>query len=224
MTKNISRYRNSIVLLIAATLLLLGCQPAYYYTMEKFGVHKRDLLVKWVQKARDSQEEAKEQFKSALEQFSSVVNIEGGQLQEKYKQLNTQFEASESKAEDVHDRIAKVEDVAKALFREWEKELKQYSNEKMRKISQQKLTDTQQQYAKLIGAMKRAEKNIEPVLSTFRDQVLFLKHNLNAQAISSIQSELLSVESDVALLISDMEASIQEADTFIRKMSQEKVS
>jgi predicted nucleic acid-binding Zn-ribbon protein len=224
MTKNISQDRNSISLLIAATLLLLGCQPAYYYAMEQFGVHKRDLLVKWVQKARDSQKEAKEQFKSALEQFSSVVNVEGGQLQQKYKQLNTEFEASESKAEDVHDRITKVEDVAKALFKEWESELKQYSNDKMRKISQQKLTVTQRQYTTLIGAMKRAEKSIEPVLSTFKDQVLFLKHNLNAQAIASIQGELVSVESDVASLISDMEASIQEADTFIRNMSQEKAS
>ena len=66
--------------------------------------------------------------------------------------------------------------------------------------------------------MKRAERKIDPVLSAFQDQVLYLKHNLNAQAIASLQSELASIEIDVARLIKEMEASIKEADSFIRTM------
>ena len=72
----------------------------------------------------------------------------------------------------------------------------------------------------LIDAMKRVENKIDPVLSAFRDQVLFLKHNLNAQAIASLKSELASVEDDVAALIKEMEASIAEADKFIKTMPQ----
>ena len=72
--------------------------------------------------------------------------------------------------------------------------------------------------AQLIGAMKRAERKIDPVLAAFRDQVLYLKHNLNAQAIASLQSELASIETDVAKLIKEMEASIKEADAFISSM------
>jgi DUF1680 family protein len=72
--------------------------------------------------------------------------------------------------------------------------------------------------AQLIGAMKRAERKIDPVLAAFRDQVLYLKHNLNAQAIASLQSELASIETDVAKLIKEMEASIKEADGFISSM------
>jgi hypothetical protein len=67
--------------------------------------------------------------------------------------------------------------------------------------------------------MKRAEKKIAPVLSAFRDQVLFLKHNLNAQAVASLQGELVSIESDVASLIREMEASINEADSFIQSLA-----
>ncbi|MHC4122247.1 MAG: DUF2959 family protein [Planctomycetota bacterium] len=72
--------------------------------------------------------------------------------------------------------------------------------------------------AQLINAMKRAETKIEPVLSAFRDQVLFLKHNLNAQAIASLHDELASVEADIASLIKEMEASIAEANAFIEAM------
>jgi len=209
-----------VMSVIAICTIITGCQTAYYKTMEKFGVHKRDIMVDRVKEARDSQEEAKEQFKSALEQFSSVLGFQGGDLEEKYNKLNDAYKASEKKAEKVHDRIESVEDVAEALFDEWEDELSQYTNKNLRSASERQLRQTKREYKKLIGAMKRAEKKIEPVLSAFRDQVLFLKHNLNARAIASLKSELVSVESSVGSLIREMEKSIREADEFIRSMAQ----
>ena len=211
--------RTSII--IFCVLLVVGCQSIYYKTMETFGYHKRDLLVSRVQDARDAQEDAKEQFQSALEKFSAVVEFRGGELEEKYKQLNTELEKSESRAKAVRKRISSVQDVAKALFNEWESELSQYTNDELRRASEQKLEQTQQRYTQLIGAMKRAESKIDPVLSAFRDQVLFLKHNLNAQAIASLQDELASVETNIAALIKEMEASIVEADAFIKAMTKE---
>jgi type I site-specific restriction endonuclease len=189
--------------------------------MEKFGYHKRDILVDRVQDASDAQQEAKDQFKSALERFSSVVNFKGGELKEKYDKLSLELETCESKAEAVHKRIDSVEDVAEALFDEWEGELEQYTNKKLARSSKSKLDDTRKRYTKLIGAMKRAEKKIDPVLKVFRDQVLFLKHNLNAQAISSLRDELDSIKSDISSLIKDMEASINESSAFIKAMAAE---
>ena len=206
---------------LIAIFFLAGCQTAYYKTMEKIGIHKRDIMVDRVEKARDSQEEAKEQFKSALEEFSSVLNFKGGDLEEKYNKLNDEYEESEEKASDVKRRIDAVEDVSEALFSEWEEELEQYSSQSLRRNSETKLRKTRKQYKQLIGAMKRAEKKIAPVLSAFRDQVLFLKHNLNAQAIASLQSELVSVEANVASLIKEMEASIAEANVFIKTIAKD---
>lgn len=205
-------------LLLATSLSLFGCQSAYYAGMEKIGYHKRDLMVSDVEKARDAQQEAKEQFKSALDRFTSVLNVEGGKLQEKYDTLNAEYEKSEAKAQAVHDRIDSVEDVSKALFSEWEVELKEYTSANLRKSSQTKLTKTRTQYAKLIKAMRRAERKMPPVLGKFKDQVLFLKHNLNAQAITSLKSELGTVESNINALIKEMESSIKQADTFISSM------
>ena len=59
---------------------------------------------------------------------------------------------------------------------------------------------------------------MDPVLGTFRDYVLYLKHNLNAQAIASLQGELSGVEADVSTLIEEMEASIDEARAFVASM------
>ncbi len=218
------RITNSVVLYTALLVIapaLGGCERTYYKTMEVFGYHKRDLLVERVEDARDAQEDAKEQFQSALEKFSAVVNFKGGELEDKYKELKDELERSESKADAVRKRIDDVEDVSEALFREWESELGQYTNERLRRSSEQKLGQTRRGYSQLISAMKRAESKIAPVLSAFRDQVLFLKHNLNAQAVASLREEMVSVEADIASLIKEMEASIAEADEFIEAMVKE---
>ena len=211
----------TLVPLLFLFFLTGGCQTAYYGAMEKLGIHKRDIMVDRVEEARDSQEEAKQQFQSALEQFTTVLNYKGGKLEDKYNTLQAEYDKSEAKAEEVKKRIDAVEDVSEALFDEWEDELDQYTNKSLRRDSEKKLIQTRRQYEQLIKAMRRAEAKIEPVLTAFRDQVLYLKHNLNAQAIASLQNELVAVESDIAVLIKEMEASIKEADSFINTMLQE---
>jgi hypothetical protein len=206
-------------ILVIAALSITSCRSAYYKTMEAFGQHKRDILVSRVEGARDAQEDAKEQFKSALEKFTDVVQFSGGQLQDKYNLLKSELDKSKSKAESVRNRIDGVENVAKALFKEWEDELDQYASDELRRSSEQTLKQTRQRYSQLITAMKRAESKIEPVLTAFNDQVLFLKHNLNAQAVASLHNELASVEADIATLIKEMETSIAEANEFINAMA-----
>jgi len=200
------------------SLLLSSCSTAYYKALEGIGIPKRELMVHRVEKARDTQEEAKEQFQTALEKFKAIANFDGGELEDKYNQLNSEFEASEKQAEDVNKRISDIENVSEALFEEWEEELNQYESAFLRRNSAKKLSATRQHYAQMIATMKRAETTMEPVLRAFRDQVLYLKHNLNAKAIASLQDEVTSVESDIAVLIESMEKSIDEANAFIKTM------
>lgn len=210
-----------ILTALIVLLLLTGCSSIYYGTMEKLGHHKRDILVGRVSEARDSQLQTKEQFASALEEFKSVLGFEGGELEQQYRQLKATLDDSEDQAEEVRQRVAAVEDVAEALFAEWDAELDQYSNARMRSLSERQLKQTREQYYRLISAMKKAEAKIDPVLDPLRDQVLFFKHNLNARAISSLQLELRHVETDVSRLIRDMELAIKEADRFISALQQE---
>ena len=211
----------NMVMIVICFSALAGCQSAYYGTLEKVGIHKRDVMVDRVEDARDAQEDAKEQFQSALEQFTSVVAVRGGDLEKKYNKLNDTYEECEEKADAVHKKISKVEGVSEALFDEWEDELELYSSPRLREDSRNKLNQTRRDYKRLIKAMKRAEKKIEPVLVAFRDQVLYLKHNLNAQAISSLKNELVAIEDNVAGLVSEMELSIKEAEQFINALRQE---
>lgn len=206
------------IFLLGLALAGAGCSSVYYHTMEKFGYAKRDLLVERVDDTRQAQTAAKEQFASALEHFLAVTKVEGGELQRKYDELNREFSRSEARAKEVHERIASVEDVAGALFREWQQELGQYANEALRQESQRQLDVTHRRYEELVRLMRRAAARMDPILATFHDQVLFLKHNLNARAIASLDSTSRTLEADVSRLIADMEASIRESEAFIKSL------
>ncbi len=198
--------------------LLTACSSAYYGGLEKIGIPKRDVMVYRVAKARDTQQETKEQFKSALEQFTALTRYQGGDLETIYKRLNNEYEDSVKQADLVKKRISDIEDVSDALFREWETEITQYNNASFKISSQQKLNATKAQYRLLITTMKSTEAKLPPILSVFKDHVLFLKHNQNANAIASLKNELGSIKSDVNNLVNAMEKSINEANAFIKTM------
>jgi ElaB/YqjD/DUF883 family membrane-anchored ribosome-binding protein len=211
----IKRLTKAVTVATILTLFLTGCESTYYSAMEKVGIHKREILVDRIEEAQEAQQEGQEQFKSALDQFKSVTNYDGGNLEAVYEQLNDEYERSEDAAASIREHINDVNSVAEALFDEWNDELKQYTNANLRRDSEQQLKDTQLRYQRLYGAMQKAEKSIDPVLNALRDNTLYLKHNLNARAITSLKSELGNVNSDVSSLIQAMESAIQESNSFI---------
>jgi hypothetical protein len=212
---------HGVLLLVLALILIVcaGCRSAYYAAWEQFGKHKRDLLRESVVDARDDQEAASEQFKDALTRLRELYGVkDGGDLEKIYDRLKVDYDRSVNRADAVHKRIKDVEQVADDLFEEWDGELRSISNDRLKQDSAQKLRATRQKYDSLHAAMKRAEKSMDPVLRQFNDQVLYLKHNLNAQAISSLRGETMDIEKEIAKLIEDMNASIAEANSFIRAL------
>lgn len=207
-----------LCLLVGLTCFTASCATTYYRAMETFGIEKRDILVDRVKSARESQEEAGEQFQSALDSFREVVQFDGGDLERKYEKLNAEYERSEAKAEEVSNRIDSVEKVANDLFNEWEDELGEYSNPNLRRSSERLLRETRGRYSDMMRAMRRAEDKMPPVLAQLKDQVLYLKHNLNAQAIGSLQGVADELEIDVDALLKELQKSIAEANEFIAAM------
>jgi len=210
----------AISTLLPTLLVVPGCASAGIALREQFGVAKRQQLVDRVEDARDSQERAKEQFQSALEQFLSVTGQTGtgGELERRYRELSSAYDRSASRAETVGKRIDSVEAVGSALFREWNSELSQYTDERLRSASEQQLRESQARYDELIRVMRSAEARMKPVLASLHNQVLYLKHNLNAQAIAGLQGVAIEVENDLTGLIREMEEAIAEADRFIAQM------
>ena len=213
-------------LVVAACLLgsavgLGGCDRLYYGAMKKVGFEKRDILVKRVRDARQSQQKAQEEFKTALERLREIVDVEGGKLEETYERLDDELERSEDRARDVRNRIKDVREVSKDLFSEWDRELGKYSDRRLRAESERELRETRRRTDALIASMARVEQRIDPVLKPLRDRVLFLKHNLNARALGALTKELGALSTNVDALVADMQQAIGEADAYLKTMEQD---
>ncbi len=202
-------------------LALSGCQSAYYAAAEQVGYHKREILVDRVVDARDAQAEAEEQFVSAQEQLLSLIEFEGGDLQRIYEDLSAEYEASVDAADTVSARVDAIADVADALFDEWGSELDEYSNERLRADSERKLKETRRRYDRLIKVMRRSEERMQPVLAALKDNVLYLKHNLNAQAIASLKLEFRQIDQDINVLVAEVRKAIASSDEFIDSLQSE---
>ena len=208
--------RVRVLTLFVCLLFLGGCSSVYYSAMEKIGKEKRHILVDHVEDVQDSQTKAQEEFKDALTRIKELYNFDGGELEKFYDRLKDSYEDCDDRAKQIEGRIKKVQGVAADLFREWETEIQQISDQKLKSSSRNSLKDAKVKYAKLESVMTKSTKQMYPVLTKLRDYVLYLKHNLNAKAVGSLGGEVVSIEADVTRLIEDMNRSIKEAETFIQ--------
>lgn len=215
-------FRTTLILFLLATAS--ACTTVYYDVWESFGVEKRDLLKSNVENARDTQEETQRHFMSALQRIKDSYGMNPSKLEDIYDRMSSDYEESKQKADELHKRIASVEDIGADLFEEWRKEAKTLDNQQYREDSFQKLDDTKAKFNKMVASMKAVEKKLPPLLKALHDQVIYLKHNLNAQALTSLKKESASIESDIGSLINDLNQSIAESNRFINTLGTSKSS
>jgi hypothetical protein len=203
------------ITLLLLSVFLSGCGKAYYSTMEKFGKEKRHILIDNVEDVKESQTKAQEEFTDALTRIKELYAFDGGELEKFYKRFKDSYDDCDDRAKQIEKRINDVKQVAKDLFTEWKKETSQINDMELKKSSRQSFMDAKAKYSKLETVMTGSTQKMYPVLAKLKDYLLYLKHNLNAQAVGSLSGEVVSIENDVAALIQDMTASIKEAQTFI---------
>jgi predicted nucleic acid-binding Zn-ribbon protein len=189
-----------------------------YSAWEKVGVEKRDLFKRNVNNVKEEQEDSKEAFKDALTRLKEIYKVDGGKLEKEQARLSTSYDEARAEAADVSESIKKLDTVANDLFDEWEEEIGEIETKDLKKRSKEQLKTTKTRYEKLHAQLKQSEEKMQPVLSRFKDQVLFLKHNLNAQAIAGLKTESNRIQSDIEKLMKEMQESSKDADALIKTL------
>ncbi len=211
--------RYPLLLTLITSVLLVGCTSAYYKTMQTLGKEKRDILVQRVKDARKDQEQTKQQVQTTMESFQALTGFQGGSLEKSYKRLNSDYESANAQAGKLHDKVQSIDQVSNDLFKEWQGEINAMGNAKLKAQDTVLLRTAKTRQAAYMRSMRRTEDQIAPVLKAFRDQVLYLKHNLNARAIGSLKGTSITLQGDVADLIQSIDASSQEADKLISSLA-----
>jgi len=213
------RRLSAFILCAVAVFSLTGCKTAYYKTMSTLGKEKRDILVSRVKDAKKDQQQTREQIKTTMESFQELTGFKGGSLEKSYKRLNSDYEKANDQAQKLHDRIQSIDQVSQDLFKEWQGEINEMDNRKLKTQSATMLRDARIRQAAYLKAMRKTEDQMTPVLHAFRDQVLFLKHNLNARAIGALKNTSASIQDDVTVLLASIDSSMQEADNLIASLN-----
>lgn len=211
-------YTPALVAFCVLMLALTGCSSVKYSALEKVGIHKRDILVDSVEDARDAQTETREQLVTAYKELSALIGYEGGELEEKYERLSKEVKRSRDETEKLDEHLSDIDRVSDDLFAEWEAELDLYNSTSLRADQAQKLSLARRQFATMRDRMQKARDRVDPVMAVLSDNVLFLKHSLNAQALSALRGQATQLEGQVDALIRDMQLAIDEADAFIARM------
>jgi hypothetical protein len=198
-----------------------GCTSTYYKTMKTFGKEKRDILVSRVKDSKKDQQQAKEQIKTTMESFQELTGFQGGQLEKNYKKLNGEYEKAADSAQKLHNRIDSIDQVSSDLFKEWQKEIDGMENKKLKAQSAGMLRQSRLSEAGYIKSMRQTEARMTPVITAFRDQVTFLKHNLNARAIGSLKGTSAKMSTDVDVLMISLDSSMAQADSLIASLNAE---
>lgn len=206
--------------IVALSTAAVGCRGMYYSTMEVFGREKRHILKAKIEDVSDEQNKAAEQFTDTLTRLKEMYGFEGGDLEKTYRKLQSDYEDCSARAASVHRRIDDMQQVAGDLFKEWENEIDEIANRDLRSKSEQSLRETRRRYGRLDDAVNQAADRMDPVLQQLKDYVLYLKHNLNAQAVGSLKLEADKIEEQVNRLVADIEKSVGEAQEFLKTLEQ----
>lgn len=208
----------ALLIFLACGLCFFGCQKAYYAAWETLGKEKRHLLKDQVEAVQDDQKEVAETFEDALTRIKTLYGSPDTDLENLYNKLSGDLDDCETRAADLKKRMENVDAIGSDLFTEWEAEIAEMQNASLRSKSRVTLASAKQRFAALQKTMRQAEARMDPALQSLKDHVLFLKHNLNAQAIGVLKNEAGDIEVQVQALISDLNKSISEAQSFIKTL------
>ncbi len=210
-----------MAILTGMVLGAMGCNNSLGYNLqEAMGTPKRQVMVSRVQDTRDSMKDTKKAFASALQQFGSVYKEGGSKLENKYVILKKEYENCNSKASELRRQIANVKSIGQVLFAEWQKELDQFTNEQMRKLSETKMQQTREKYVAMTTGMDRVSARMTPALNSMNDQLLNIKHSLNALITVSLEEELIQLRTHTDSLMAEIDSAVEHCNTFIGSMAE----
>jgi predicted nucleic acid-binding Zn-ribbon protein len=207
-----------LILLIFTISCAERIKKAKYSAYEMAGLEKRDLFKREVSKVNEDQKNTGEALQDALARLQEIYKFDGGNLEREHDKLKSSLNNAQEEAAELSSRIRKMDKVAGDLFDEWKDELNEIKTSDLRVKSSKKLADTKRRYRNLELQMRRSEKNMAPVLTKLNDQVLFLKHNLNAEAIGGLKTESVKIQADIKELIDEVDESTRQAEALIKTL------
>ncbi len=210
-----------------AAALVLASVPACSFVNNmikgKTGPADVDDLVAAVENVQKELDVSKGTMLAAVQGLQAITAPDfQGDAVKAYEQLVDVVENSEDQAEDLRKSIEKMQAEAVPVFDQWTKDLEAYSNPEMRQRSQARLSAARERYDAVVAAVEPVLVEYEAINQSFRDHVLFLKHDMNPAALATIQDDVRRIAKDATSLDSRFNGGRAAATAYIESSAQPK--
>jgi hypothetical protein len=169
-------------------------------------VKAREAVVATGEESKAALEDSLTQWGKILDGYNSIMDGSAKNTEKTYKTLLSDLKAAEGKGANTTKSLTKMDKQAQSFFKDWEKELDQFSNESMKEKSTAMMDKDKAGYADFKDRMTQAGEVFAPVLQELNDQVLFLGRNLSPDGIEMLQDEATKMNEMVKEATAQVEA------------------
>ena len=157
--------------------------------------------------------ETKVQIGKTLAVYNSLGD-EGKDRRKLYKNLMKEMDNCDKRVEGVRKRTAEMNGAASMYFEERGKSVESIGSEDLRARGQARLEESKAEYAHILELGQAAGGDYQGFMAKLRDQVLFLGHDLNPDALASLDDDVKKQNKAATELYAKIDGTITAFNTY----------
>ena len=174
-------------------LAVLAFSPVVAAQAPDEGVKQVQQLVKKAGSTAEAITQAKLQFQKTMDVYNAVLADDAKDRKALYKKLQGEMETTEKRRADVLRADDEMKTDADIVFKSWADSTGAIASPDLKKRSEERLAKTKERCAQIQAAGHRVGEAYLPFMSTLKDQVTYLGHDLNAEAVASLKKDAAKV-------------------------------
>jgi len=182
------------------------------------GVKRVEQLVKSAGSTVQAIGDAKLQFIKTIDVYNSILAEDAKDRKKLYKKLQSEMAATQEKRAEVGRRADHMRLEAGIVFKSWADSTVGIESPDLRKRSEERLEKTKDRCAEIQSAGQSAVDVYAPVMKALQDQVTYLGHDLNAEAVASLKPDAEKVNAQAQELTKRLDEAIAVANQNINAL------
>ena len=184
--------RKSALVLTAVLLSTAVSAPA-----QEAGVKQVEQLTNKFGSTVEAITDARAQLVKTMDVYNSIFSEVAKDRKSLYKKLQNEMDTMVKRRGEISTRAEQTRIEADNLFVSWGNSLSGITDPDLRKRSEERLAKTKARYADIQATGRQADDAYAPVMKKLQDQVAYLGHDLNAEAVGSLKGDAAKLTGQV---------------------------
>lgn len=176
------------------------------------GVKQIERLVKASGNTVQAIGQTKVQLMKTMDVYNALMADDAQDRKKLYKNLQKEMSNTEKRRAKIDEEAAKMKTEADTLFTQWAESAAAIENPDLRKRSEERLEATKASYAEIRVVGQKAADLYPPFMKALQDQITYLGHDLNAEAVASLAPEAAKLNEKAQALTRSLDDTISTAN------------